>query len=116
MPTNFYPGVGYKNGKSYDFFQKFTVTSSTFGGDSIDGYQPDTVITFSTQGVMFLNESTTGIVEYSFNGKDVHGELDPTTVTKAITFDNRVISTIWLRVKSGSSGPIIISIHAWGIR
>jgi len=116
MPTNNYPGVGYKYGKDYNFFEKFSITTSSFGGDTVDGYQPDTVIPFSTQGVLFLNESTSDIVEVSFNGRTVHLELDPTTISKAISFDNRVISTIWFRVKSGSSGPITVSVQAWAIR
>lgn len=117
MPTNNYPGIGKKTqGKDFNYFQKFTVVATDFGSESIDGYQPDAIITFSTQAIMMLNEETAGVVEYSFNGTTVHGELDGAGSTKGLAFDNRVVSTIWLRIKSGSSAPIVVSIHAWGIR
>lgn len=116
MPTNRFPGVGYiNNGKDYNFFEKVDVNTSTFGGDSIDGYQPDMFITFVTQTIMMLNEGS-GIVEYSFNGNTVHGELDSSKASAALSFDNRIVSKIWFRIKSGSSGPITISVHAWGVR
>jgi hypothetical protein len=117
MPTNRFPGVGYTNfGRSWNFFEKVEVNATTFGGDSVDGYQPDMVITFVTESAFFLNEGFSGTVEYSFNGLHVHGELDSSGLTKMLTFNNRVISKIWFRVKSGSSGPIIVSVQAWSIR
>lgn len=114
MVTNRFPGIGYKNqGKDFNFFEKLSVTATTFGGNSIDGYQPDMIITFTTNGVIFINEGT-GVVEYSFNGNTVHGELDSTKASAELIFNDRVVSMIWFRVKSGSSGPIIISVHGWG--
>jgi hypothetical protein len=114
--TNNYPGIGYKTqGRDYNFYQKIPVTATTFGGSSVDGYQPDTIITFSTQSVMFLNEGA-GTVEVSFNGVTVHDTLSSTNASAGIVYDNRVISMIWLRVQAGSSGPINVSIRAWGIR
>lgn len=115
MPNNNFPGIGYKNqGRSYDFYQEIDVNWSTFGGDSVDGYQPSTIITFSTQGVMFLNLGS-GVVEVSFNGNTKHFELDSSNATAGLAFDNRRVSMIWLRLKQGSSGPIRVSIQAWGI-
>ena len=117
MPTNNFPNIGKTTlGKDFNFYQKLSVVATDFGSNSVDGNQPDMIITFSTQTVMFLNENTSGIVEYSFNGNTVHGELDPTLPTKAMTFDNRVVSKIWFRIKSGSSGPITVRVDAWGIR
>lgn len=103
--------IGY--GQSFDFFSKVTVTRSTFG-DPNDGYRQDVLISFTTQSVMFLNENSSGVVEYSFNGFDVHGELDPTLPSRGLTFDNRVACKIWFRIKSGSSGPIVVRLDAWG--
>lgn len=117
MTTNNFPYIGKKtHGRDFNFYQKIDVISTNFGSESVDGLQPDMIITFPTQTVMFLNEETSGVVEYSFNGNTVHGELDPTLPSKSLTFDNRVISLIWFRVKSGSSGPITIRVDAWGIR
>lgn len=101
------------NGKDYNFFQKVSVTSTTFG--VVDGYTPDVFITFPTQSIMMLNEGT-GVVEFSFNGGNLHGELDSTKASAGLTFDNRVVSKIFLRIKSGSSGPIVVSLYAWGTR
>lgn len=116
MSSNNFPGVGYKTvGKDFNFFQKIDVSATTFGGNSVSGKQPDIVITFSTQGLFFLNEGT-GTVEYSFNGSTVHGELNSANASKSLSFDNRVVSLIWLRIKSGSSGPITIRVDAWSTR
>lgn len=107
-----YPGIRKKTGKDHDFFEKVEVDWSTFGGGASDGYGPDMIIPFTTRGVIFINESS-GIVEYSFTGYAVHGELDSSTVTKGLIFDNRVISLIWFRVKTGSTGPLRVSVQAW---
>lgn len=119
MATNEFPNIGFvTNGKDFNYYKKVSVDNITFGGQSVDGYQPSAFISFSTQAVMFLNEGTTSsqVVEYSFNGTTVHGELDPTLPSRAVAFDNRVISKIWFRVKSGSSGPITVRVDAWGLR
>lgn len=118
MPTNNFPGIGYKlQGRDYNFFQKVAVNTATFGGGSVDGYQPDMIITFATYGMIFNTEgSSTNTVEYSFNGQTAHGELVPGTNRATLTFLNRVESMIWFRVKAGSSGPITVSVEAWGIR
>jgi len=114
--TNRFPGKGYvTHGKDYNFFEKVSVTAATFGGASVDGKQPDLIITFPTQSLIFLNEGT-GVVEYSFNGLTVHGELDSTKPSAGLSFDNRVVSSIWFRIKSGSTGPIVVSVQAWGTR
>lgn len=113
MPTNRFPGIGKKNyGRDYNFFEKLNVVATTFGGDSVDGYQPDMAIRFPTTGLTILNEGT-GIVEYSFNGHAVHGELDSAKASAGMSFDNRHVSLIWFRVKSGSTGPITIRVDAW---
>ena len=62
---------------------------------------------------MMLNENETGIVEYSFNGKNLHGELNPDLPTKGMTFQYRPIVRIWFRVKAGSFGPIVVRIDGW---
>lgn len=113
MSTNNFPGVGYNTtGWDYNYFQIIAVSTSTFGGGSTSGQQPDAIITFPTQAVQFLNLGT-GTVEFSFNGNTVHGELNSTNASAGLTFDNRTVSTIWFRVKSGSSGPISVSVTAW---
>lgn len=115
MPTNNFPGLGYiTRGRDFNFFQKVSVSATTFGGGSVDGYQPDLLIKFPTQSLIFLNESA-GVIEYSFNGFTVHGQLDggTTSLTKMLKFDNRVVSLIWFRSTSGTQ---TVSVQAWGVR
>jgi len=113
MPLNRFPNVGKTTyGRDWNFFEKVDVNWSTFGGNSVDGEQPDMVITFNTQGIMLLNEGS-GVVEFSFNGTTVHGELDSSKPTAGLIFDNRVVSKIFFRLKSGSAGPITVSVNAW---
>lgn len=126
MSSNNFPNIGYISyGRDFNFFQKYSVTATTFGGDTVDGYQPSMIITFPTYGVIFTNLALDGytdgytgnsIVEYSFNGQTVHGELGSNDNNISLTFENRVISLIWFRIQSGSSGPIPISVQAWGVR
>jgi hypothetical protein len=117
-----YPKIKKQHGKDFNFYNKTEVNWSQFGAPdgytTLDGYGPDLVIGFTTQAVMFINEETGGsqVVEYSFNGNTVHGELDPTLPTKGLSFDNRVISLVWFRLKEGSTGPVTIRTDAWGIR
>lgn len=105
-----FSGIKKPVGRDFNFFQKITVTWGTFGGSSSDG-SPDMIITFPTKGVIFLNEDTSSIVEVSFNSTTVHDELNPANASKDIAYDNRTISVIYFRLKTGSSA--IISVRAW---
>lgn len=112
--TNNFPGVGYKTqGVDFNYFQQFTITNTTFGGQSIDGYQPSDIIRFPTYSVIFINTGSTP-VNYSFNGTTLHGIIGASgTPTGFLEFNNRVISLMWFSVSSGSGS---IQVHAWGIR
>ena len=90
-----------------NYFSKVIVTS--------DGYwntNCDIIIPFSTQTVMFLNLGT-GVVEFSFNGSQIHGELNSGNPSAGMVWDNRTIAKVWFRVQAGSSAPITVSIMAW---
>jgi hypothetical protein len=124
MTTNNFPNIGYTTtGHDFNFFQKLNVTATTFGGNSVSGKQPDMIITFSTYGVILTNidANPTGtfvaskVIEYSFNGQTVHGTIGSCPGDTVLTFENRVVSTIWFRIQSGSSSANI-SVQAWGIR
>jgi len=129
MPTNNFPNIGKVTyGYAHNYFQKYSVTATTFGGDTVDGYQPSLIINLPevTNTVIFTNLAvtftgstpsyTTAVIEYSFDGNTVHGELGSAPSNVSIYFANRVISLIWFRIQSGSSGPINVSVQAWGIR
>jgi len=91
-------------GQDFNFFQKTTVSSTQFGTN------PDMIITFKTSGAVFHIEGT-GVVEYSFNGTTVHGELNYGTNRATLNFVNRNICLIWFRVKSGTNP--VVSVEAW---
>ncbi len=116
MPTNNFPNIKKKTlGKDFNFFKKLDIVALNFGDQTVNGEQPDIIITFSTKGILLMNEGTTSsqVVEYSFNGNTIHGELDPSLPSKVMSFDNRVISMMWFRIKPGSSGPVTVRIDAW---
>lgn len=128
MPLNNFPYVPMVTyGYDHNYFQKVGVNWTTFGANSVDGYQPDLFINLPepTYTVIFTNLTAAGtgntlvpssVVEYSFNGSTVHGELGSCFENISLTFQNRVISGIWFRVQSGSAGPINVSVQAWGVR
>lgn len=93
-------------GFDHNFFQKVSVTATSFNSNA------DLFIPFVTQGVMLLNLGS-GVVEISLNGQTVHMELNSANASAGLTFDNRVVSKMWFRVQSGSSGPIVVSVNAW---
>jgi len=93
-------------GFDHNFFQKISVVATSFNNNA------DLFIPFVTQGIMMLNLGT-GVVEISLNGQTVHMELNSANASAGLTFDNRVVSKMWFRVQSGSSGPIIVSVNAW---
>lgn len=104
------PKAAITYGRDFNFFQKLSVTvTGAFNTDC------DMVITFPTQAIMMLNLGA-GVVEYSFNGNTVHGELNSSNPSAGMAFDNRVVSKIWFRVQTGSTAPIEVSVQAWATR
>lgn len=92
-------------GFDWNFFQKITVTATSFNNNA------DLIIPFVTQGVMLVNEDASNIVQVSFNGNTIHDELNP-AVIRGFTYDNRVVSKIWFQTLSGSA---VVSIRAWAV-
>lgn len=93
------------NGRDFNFYQKNQVSSSLFTDDC------DMIITFPTQGVLFSLEGT-GVIQYSFNGNTIHGEMDSSKSSKDLTFNFRNITKIWFKLISG--GPLYVRVEAWG--
>lgn len=98
-------------GKDFNFYRLVPVSqTTTFAEES------DVTLTFTPTELTFHSYGTggTAVVEYSFNGNTVHGELDPSKNSGFLLFKNRVVSGIWFRVKSGSTGPISVRVESWG--
>ena len=90
-------------GKDYNFFTKISITDTSFPNES------QITIPFAEQsGFSLVNEGAT-VIEYSFNGITLHGDLTPATPTAAIIFDNRRIPAIWFR----ASAPSTVRVEAW---
>lgn len=101
-------------GRDFNFFKNVTPGGS---GSGVFATDCDLIITFPTQTVTFWMGSGlgAGVVQYSFNGTDIHGTLDSTnsTAPATLTFENRPVSKIWF---SAISGTPIVRVEAWGTR
>ena len=103
------PKAPITDGVDRSFFEKVTVTSTAFGDGNGDA---NTLITLRfIRHFSLVNEGGV-VIEYSFNGNTLHGDLTPGTPTAAIIFDNRPINKIWFRLIASGSG--IVRIEAWG--
>lgn len=80
----------------------------------VDGYafptKPQANWKFNSQGIALLNRGT-HIIQYSFNGTDLHGDLRPGDPSRGIIFDNRVESKIFFRGVDGYGD--FVRVEAW---
>lgn len=99
------PGDPIVLGTDNNLFRKVTVDGYTFPE------QAQVIINFKYQaGFSLMNESNF-VIEYSFNGNTLHGDLTPGLPSAAIIFDNRSVSKIWFRAPDG--GDPIVRVEAW---
>lgn len=90
------------------FFQKVSVAGAAFSSTT----EPTVIVNVNgCTNFSLSNETTSSVVEVSFNGNFVQDELDSTQTTKFVQYSNRSISAIWLRLKSGSTATV--AIRAW---
>lgn len=87
----------------WNFFEVVTVDDSDFPAT------PQVSFGFLSQGIIFLNRGA-NIVEYSFDGSTVHGDLDPSDESVILTFNNRVEDKVWFRYSGGTS---TVRVEAW---
>jgi len=82
------------------FFEKFLVSSGSFN------VTPDlTINIIDNESLLFINEGT-GAVEISFDGIEVHSELNPATGTNSLIANYPSVNKIWLRLKSGAASVV----------
>lgn len=96
------------NGKDFNFFAKVTIANAAFSPVSSDL----TVAFRGKTGFLIMNEGS-GVVEISYNGNTVHGEFDSTKDSKTQKFENRYVSKIWFRLKSGSA--CVMQVQVWNV-
>lgn len=93
-------------GADFNYFVKVTVSNANFltsGPDAAFQFRGRASFTFSNEG--------SGVVEYSFNGTTLHGDMTPGTPSAALSFDNRAQTFVWFRLKSGASS--VVRVEAW---
>lgn len=101
-----------RKGLSSCYFKKVVVSGATFGSGAVDTISPDIVVNVNGINNFSLSNETSGsVVEVSFGGYYVEDELDGSLTTKFLLYQNRTVSTVWFKLKSGS--PATISIRAW---
>lgn len=87
--------------------------SNKFAVITVDGYDfastPDVSFGFHSTGLALLNRGNF-TVEYSFDGEEVHGDLNPNDASAGLTFDNRYESKIFFRAVDGYS---TVRVEAW---
>ena len=93
--------------RASNYFKRVTVTTSNFADCECSW-------DFTSQGISLLNEASAGtIIEYSFNGSDLCGDLDPSEATAGMIFDNRGQCRVFFRLKSGTSASV--RVEAWAV-
>lgn len=92
--------------KTFNFFDRLTITSGNFSSHVVSW-------DFISAGIALINEGTSGnIIQYSFDGVNVHGDLDPDTASSGIIFDSRHQCKIYFRLSSGTSANVRVETWA----
>jgi hypothetical protein len=103
------PTIRAKQGYTNCYFRKIIVPA---GGAFASLTFPDVAINVSGLNNFSLsNETNTSVVEVSFNGVDVHDELDSALTTKFLDYSGRCPGSIWFRMKTG--GPATVCVRCW---
>ena len=87
----------------YNFFEVVAVDGYAFPAD------PQVAFGFNSQGFTLLNRGAY-VVEYSFDGATVHGDLNPADATQGLAFDARVECKVWFRAVGGFG---TVRVEAW---
>lgn len=80
---------------------------------NVDGYAfpvaPQVSFNFNSQGFSLLNRGI-HIVQYSFDGETLHGDMDPGDPSRGSFYDYRYESKIWFRCVDGYGS---VRVEAW---
>lgn len=88
----------------WNYFKVVTVSEAAFPET------PQVNFHFLSQGFAFLNRGA-NVVQYSFDGTTIHGDLNPGDGSISMSFDNRNECKVWFRQVGGSSD---VRVEAWG--
>ena len=92
--------------KGTNFFDKLSVSSASFDDNK-------TSWDFTSQGFSIVIESSNAsdVIEYSFDGTELHGDLTP-GFSGIMIWDDRRQNKIWFRRKTAGSA-VIVRVEAW---
>ena len=88
----------------YNYFDVITVDGYDFPASAQARFG------FISQSITLLNRGSY-VIQYSFDGSTLHGDLNPSDESKGLTFDSRIESKMWFRAVDGY-GPV--RVEAWG--
>lgn len=94
--------------RTKNFFAKLEISSTTFTSAQRAKWD------FNSVGIALLVESndSTDVVQYSFDGESVHGDLTPLLPSEGIVFDNRYENTVWFR-RATPGDAVTVRVEAW---
>jgi hypothetical protein len=88
----------------YNFFEVVTVDGYDFPED------PQVTFGFLSTSITLLNRSGF-VLEYSFDGETLHGDLNPADASIGSVFDYRIESNMWFRAADGYGD---VRVESWG--
>ena|SRR3972149_1802208 len=91
-------------GVDFNYFSKITVDGYNFSNES------DIYLNIRGQQTFSLINEGSAVIEYSFNGNTLHGDLTPNSPTAALFFDNRRVTAIWFRTTAPGQ---VVRVEAW---
>jgi len=92
-------------GKDDSFFDQLTFANTTFK------QKADVVVNVKYVDSFYMINTGDEVIQYSFNGTDVHGDMTPGKGSEALSFSNRRVDHIWFRSPSGNSASV--SVGGW---
>lgn len=93
--------------KDNNFFDKLEVTSTSFSDHHVRW-------NFTSIGIALMveDDDSANIIQYSFDGTTVHGDMRPRFPSEAIIFDNRMHNRVWFR-RTTPGSAVLVRIEAW---
>ncbi len=95
--------IGGQMGKKANYYEVISVASANFPAT------PQASFGFHSTQIVLLNIGT-DLIEYSFDGVNVHGDLNPTDPSRGVLFSNRSECKVFFRA---INPPQSVRVEAW---
>lgn len=95
-----------KRRRDNNFFGKYRISSTSF--------EVAATWNFISIGIALMVESNNGsdVIQYSFDGETVHGDMTPLMPSEAIIFDSRFVDKVWFR-RATPGDPVVVRVESW---